>query len=133
MIRKQQGGQNIRYSVTKAVPSAPGILSFTPEQFCEIYQEDQLLQKRKNANCSFSKTLMSGKDIYTLKREHSRPGSAFLRKACLGIPWWRSGLRIQHCHSYGSGLIPGPGISTPCGHNTPPQKKPACKIHFVGD
>ena len=31
-----------------------------------------------------------------------------------GIPWWSSGLRIHHCHYYGSGWIPGLGISACC-------------------
>lgn len=34
--------------------------------------------------------------------------------------WWR-GLRIQHCHCYGIGLIPGPGASI-C-HGTGQKKK----------
>lgn len=27
-------------------------------------------------------------------------------------PFWRSGLRIQHCHCHGTGSIPGPGTFT---------------------
>ena len=34
-----------------------------------------------------------------------------------GVPLWLSGVRIQRCHSCGSGLIPGPGISTCHGHS----------------
>ena len=45
------------------------------------------------------------------------------------IPWWPSGLRIQHCHCYrlghccGAGLIPGPGTSTCCWHGRKNKKK----------
>ena len=40
-----------------------------------------------------------------------------------GVPWWLSGLRIQHCHYSGAScccvavLIPGMGTSTCCGYS----------------
>ena len=35
----------------------------------------------------------------------------------IGVPWWPRGLRIQQCHSWGSGLIPGLGPSARCRHS----------------
>ena len=45
-----------------------------------------------------------------------------------GVPWWwLSGLRIQHCHCCGIGLIPGPGAPLLAVNvaktNTPPTKR----------
>ena len=43
-----------------------------------------------------------------------------------GVPWWLSGLRIQHCHCCdlghccGKSSVPGLGTSVCCGHG---QKK----------
>ena len=45
----------------------------------------------------------------------------FIAKIMSGVPWWLSGLRIQHCqyrgsgHCCGSGSIPGPGTPGCCG------------------
>lgn len=38
-----------------------------------------------------------------------------LYKMLSGVPWWISGLRIQHCHFCGLGSIHGPGTSAWCG------------------
>ena len=53
----------------------------------------------------------------------------------LGVPWWLSRLRIQHCHYCGSGyccgggLIPGLGTSACCRHD---QKEKNLKFYLVG-
>ena len=33
------------------------------------------------------------------------------RKQMAGVPWWPSGLRIQHYHTYSMGSIPSSGTS----------------------
>ena len=54
-----------------------------------------------------------------------------------GVPWWCSGLRIQHCHCCGSGrcsgsgVIPGPGTSAFGEHDPPPKNDiliPVCNV-----
>ena len=53
----------------------------------------------------------------------------------VGVPWWFSGLRIQHCLCCGKNSIPGPGTSTSCGHWK--KKKPTepnnCPIGYTAE
>lgn len=56
-----------------------------------------------------------------------------LKVAFLRIPFWLSRLKLQCCHSYGTGSIPAPGTSTCLGHI---QKKkvvflPHLKIFWI--
>ena len=39
------------------------------------------------------------------------PRNSILNVNDVGVPQWLSGLRTQHCHCYGLGLIPGLGTS----------------------
>ena len=57
----------------------------------------------------------------TLSEKLSRK-KVFKSKQDLGIPWWLSGLRIQCCHCYGIGSIPGLGTFAWCGHGQKTQK-----------
>ena len=51
------------------------------------------------------------------------------KQPTLSVPWWLSGLRIWHCHCYGSscccgaGSIPGQGIYAYQGHTAKKKKK----------
>ena len=51
---------------------------------------------------------------------------------CAGMqvqcPAWHSGLKIRHCHSCSSELIPGPG--TPYAVGSPKKRKKGNKISF---
>ena len=50
-------------------------------------------------------------------------------KVLHGVPWWLIRLRIRHCHCYGTGLLPSPGIST-C-HRHGPQKRYYIIIDYI--
>ena len=45
-----------------------------------------------------------------------------LRLDSEGVPWWLSGLRIQHCPCCSVGLIPGPGTFLSCWHSQKQRK-----------
>ena len=47
----------------------------------------------------------------------------FFFNANKGVHWWLSGLRIPHCHCWGTGSIPGLGTSLCPGHWLPSKKK----------
>ena len=46
-----------------------------------------------------------------------------------GVPWWPIGLRIQHFHCCGTGLIPGLGTSTCHRHSIAGGEKKKEKRH----
>ena len=71
------------------------------------------------------------------KTYDSRAPDIFL-KTLRGVPWWPSGLRIQHCHCSGSGhccvlgVIPGLGTLTCCGCSQKKKKKKKKGVPIVG-
>ena len=54
----------------------------------------------------------------------------------LGVPWWLSGLKIQHCHCCGTGRYCGgvgsiPGLGTPVCHGCGKKHKACMMFYFI--
>ena len=49
-------------------------------------------------------------ELFSFWAEIHEKASLRCKNSDVGVPWWLSGLSIQHCHCCGTGSIPGPGI-----------------------
>lgn len=65
----------------------------------------------------------TNKELFKALGGHIKDTKARLKRFPNRVPWWLNGLKIQHCHCYGAGLMLGPETSICYGCKKKKKKK----------